>query len=268
MATMLEARGISKCFGGLKAVDSVDMGIEDGSIFGIIGPNGAGKTTFFNVCSGVYKPTSGSILFAGRDITGLPPESIARLGMARTFQNIKLFKYMTVLENVKIGFHIRTSTGVASAILHSRRYREDEDLAAEKGLDILTQVGLAGYKDTLASNLPYGLQRMVEIARALALDPKILLLDEPAAGMNPSETRDLSAFIKKLNARGYTIAVIEHDMKFVMGTCDRILVLNFGKKICEGSPEFVRNDAEVNEAYFGKGMRDGIAAGAGAAGGV
>jgi branched-chain amino acid transport system ATP-binding protein len=266
--TMLEARSVSKYFGGLKAVDSVDMSIPRGSIFGIIGPNGAGKTTFFNLCSGVYKPTSGRIVFAGEDITALAPEMIARRGIARTFQNIKLFKYMTVLENVKIGFHIRTRTGIASAMLHSQRYHDDEELAAGKGLDILRQVGLDSHKDTLASNLPYGLQRMVEIARALALDPKILLLDEPAAGMNPSETRDLSVFIKKLNVAGYTIAVIEHDMKFVMGTCDRILVLNFGKKICEGRPEQVRSDKGVNEAYFGKGMKDAIAARPGAAEGV
>jgi branched-chain amino acid transport system ATP-binding protein len=260
MTAILEARGVCKYFGGLKAVENIDMSIPEGAIFGIIGPNGAGKTTFFNICSGVYKPTAGEIVFAGTNITDLPPEAIARCGMARTFQNIKLFKYMTVLENVKIGFHIRTRTGFISAILHDRHYRDDEELAEEKGFEILDRVGLADYRDTLASNLPYGLQRKVEIARALALDPKILLLDEPAAGMNPSETRDLSNFIKALNADGYTIAVIEHDMKFVMGTCDRILVLNFGKKICEGAPDFVRADKGVNEAYFGKGMTEVSAA--------
>ncbi|HWP68757.1 MAG TPA: ATP-binding cassette domain-containing protein, partial [Rectinemataceae bacterium] len=171
-----------------------------------------------------------------------------------TFQNIQLFKFMTVLENVKIGFHIRTKTTILSALFHSKQYRRDETFAQEKALEILERVGLSEYRDTLASNLPYGLQRKVEIARALALDPKILLLDEPVAGMNPAETQELSDFVKRLNKDGLTIVVIEHDMKFVMNTCNRILVLNFGQKICEGTPESVRNDRGVNEAYFGKGL--------------
>jgi branched-chain amino acid transport system ATP-binding protein len=254
MATVLEARDVCQYFGGLKAVEKVSMKIEEGDIFGVIGPNGAGKTTFFNICSGIFKPTSGEIYFRGENITGLLTERIARRGMARTFQNIQLFKFMTVLENVKIGFHIRTKTGLFTAILRGKRFKTEEKFIEEKGLEILERVGLTPYKDTLASNLPYGLQRKVEIARALALDPKILLLDEPVAGMNPAETQELSDFIKKLNADGYTIAVIEHDMKFVMNTCNRILVLNFGQKICEGVPEFVKNDRGVNEAYFGKGL--------------
>jgi branched-chain amino acid transport system ATP-binding protein len=254
MATILEAREVCQYFGGLKAVEKVNMKIEEGDIFGVIGPNGAGKTTFFNICSGIFKPTAGEILFLGTPITGMLTEKIARMGMARTFQNIQLFKFMTVLENVKIGFHIRTKTGMGAALLRSRRFRSDELFAREKGMEILERVGLSAYRDTLASNLPYGLQRKVEIARALALDPKIILLDEPVAGMNPAETHELSEFIKKLNADGYTIAVIEHDMKFVMNTCNRILVLNFGQKICEGTPEFVKNDRGVNEAYFGKGL--------------
>jgi branched-chain amino acid transport system ATP-binding protein len=254
MATILEARDVCQYFGGLKAVEKVSMKIEEGDIFGVIGPNGAGKTTFFNICSGIFKPSSGEIYFRGENITGLLTERIARRGMARTFQNIQLFKFMTVLENVKIGFHIRTKTDLFTAILRGKRFRAEEKFIEEKGLEILEKVGLAPYKDTLASNLPYGLQRKVEIARALALDPKILLLDEPVAGMNPAETQELSDFIKKLNADGYTIAVIEHDMKFVMNTCNRILVLNFGQKICEGVPEFVKNDRGVNEAYFGKGL--------------
>ena len=254
MATVLEARDVCQYFGGLKAVEKVSMKIEEGDIFGVIGPNGAGKTTFFNICSGIFKPTSGEIYFRGENITGLLTEKIARRGMARTFQNIQLFKFMTVLENVKIGFHIRTKTNILTALLRGRRFRGDEKFAEEEGLAILEKVGLTPYKDTLASNLPYGLQRKVEIARALALDPKILLLDEPVAGMNPAETQELSDFIKKLNRDGYTIAVIEHDMKFVMNTCNRILVLNFGQKICEGTPETVKNDRGVNEAYFGKGL--------------
>lgn len=254
MATILEARDVCQYFGGLKAVEKVSMSIDEGDIFGVIGPNGAGKTTFFNICSGIFKPTAGEIIFRGEPITGMMTEKIARKGMARTFQNIQLFKFMTVLENVKIGFHIRTKTTMLSALLRSKRYRADEKFASEKALEILERVGLSAFKDTLASNLPYGLQRKVEIARALALDPKILLLDEPVAGMNPAETQELSDFVIRLNKDGLTIVVIEHDMKFVMNTCNRILVLNFGQKICEGTPETVRNDRGVNEAYFGKGL--------------
>ncbi|MGA2546593.1 MAG: ABC transporter ATP-binding protein [Rectinemataceae bacterium] len=257
MAHILEARRISKHFGGLKALENVDMAVGEGDIFGIIGPNGAGKTTFFNICSGVFKPTSGNLSFLGQDITKMATERIARLGMARTFQNIKLFKYMTVLENIKIGFHVHTKTNLISAMTRDRTYRKDEKLVEEKGIEILEKVGLERYRETLASNLPYGLQRKVEIARALALDPAILLLDEPVAGMNPMETQELSEFILKLNSDGYTIVVIEHDMKFVMGTCNHVLVLNFGQKICEGTPEEVQKDKEVNEAYFGKGILSG-----------
>jgi len=254
MAIILEAQGISKYFGGLKAIQNVDMKITEGSIFGIIGPNGAGKTTFFNVCSGMYKPTAGRITFKGNDITGQRPEIIARLGIARTFQNIQLFRYMTVLENVKIGFHTRTSVGFRNALFRDKRYRDEEKFITEESKAILEKVGLSPYLDTLASNLPYGIQRKVEIARALALKPAMLMLDEPVAGMNPIETKELSDFIIKLNKEGYSIVVIEHDMKFVMNTCHHILVLNFGQKICEGSPAVVRNDTAVNEAYFGKGL--------------
>ncbi|NMB95533.1 MAG: ABC transporter ATP-binding protein [Clostridiaceae bacterium] len=254
MKVLLEAKSVSKHFGGLKAVDKVDMVINEGDIFGIIGPNGAGKTTFFNLCSGVFPVTGGEIFFNEENITNLRPDIIAKKGMARTFQNIKLFNYMSVLENIKIGFHIHSKTRMWDSILHTSVYKRDEKLAEEKGLEIIERVGLKDYKDTLAGNLAYGMQRRVEIARALALDPKILLLDEPAAGMNPNETMALMEFIKKLNQEGYTIAVIEHDMKFVMNTCNRILVLNFGKKICEGDSECVKANKEVNEAYFGKGI--------------
>jgi branched-chain amino acid transport system ATP-binding protein len=254
MKPILEARDISMYFGGLKAVDAVNMQIRAGDIFGVIGPNGAGKTTFFNICSGVYRPSSGSILLEGEDITHLKPEQIARKGLARTFQNIKLFRHMTVLENVKTGFHINTKTGIIDSLLRSGRYKADECFVTDEGLRILEQVGLLKYRDMPAGNLAYGLQRRVEIARALALNPKILLLDEPAAGMNPNETGELLDFIRSLSAKGYTITVIEHDMKFVMNACNQILVLNFGKKIFEGSPRQVRADKGVQEAYFGKGI--------------
>lgn len=254
MSVMLEAKNVSIRFGGLKAVDEVSFSINEGEVFGIIGPNGAGKTTFFNLCSGVYKPTEGEIYFQGKQITGQNPENIARLGMARTFQNIKLFKFMSVLENVKIGFHTRTRTNFKNALFRDRVYKEDEAFIDEHAREILKSVGLSEYEKTLAGNLSYGMQRKVEIARALALDPKLLLLDEPAAGMNPRESAQLSEFIKMINQKGYTIALIEHDMKFVMSSCDRLLVLNFGKKICEGLPQEVRSDENVIEAYFGRGF--------------
>ncbi|GAA4654487.1 ABC transporter ATP-binding protein [Anaerocolumna aminovalerica] len=259
MGSLLEAKGICKYFGGLKAVEDVSMHINKGDVFGIIGPNGAGKTTFFNICSGIYTPTKGEILLNGDKISHLKSEQIAQRGMARTFQNIQLFKYMTVLENVKIGFHIHTKTKLWDSVLHTKTFKEDEEFTVQKGLEIIDKVGLSKYTDTMAGNLAYGIQRKVEIARALALDPQILLLDEPAAGMNPQETQELMEFIKILNADGYTIAVIEHDMKFVMNSCNRILVLNFGQKICEGTPDDVKSNQQVQEAYFGKGIIAGEA---------
>lgn len=254
MTTILESKDLSIQFGGLKAVDQVNMEIKQGEVFGIIGPNGAGKTTFFNMCSGVYKPTSGEVFFEGKQIGGMPPEEIARLGLARTFQNIKLFKFMSVLENVKIGFHTGTSAGIFNAIMKDQKYKDDEEFIDRRGREILEMLNLTPFADTLAGNLSYGMQRKVEIARALALDPKLLLLDEPAAGMNPNESAELSKFIKMINEQGYTIVLIEHDMKFVMSSCDRLLVLNFGKKIAEGLPQEVRENEQVIEAYFGRGF--------------
>lgn len=251
---LLEAQGICKYFGGLKAVEDVDMQILKGDVFGIIGPNGAGKTTFFNVCTGIYPPTSGKILLNGEDVTGMKSAHVARKRMARTFQNIQLFRFMSVLENVKIGCHINTKTNLIDALFHSKVYKGDEKFTTEKSLDILRKIGLEKYTHAKAGNLSYGLQRKVEIARALALDPDILLLDEPAAGMNPNETSELRDFILELNEQGYTIAVIEHDMHFIMNSCNYILVLNFGKKIYEGYPDDVAINPDVQAAYFGKGL--------------
>ena len=221
---------------------------------------GAGKTTFFNLCSCTLPVTSGEIFFCGQNITHKHAEDAAQLGIARTFQNIKLFTHMTVAENVAVGFHIQTKTNLFDAIVHTKRFKTDELLIKEKTDDILKRLELYQYKDYMASNLSYGMQRKVEIARTMALEPKILLLDEPAAGMNPNETRELLDFVKKLNKDGYTVVVIEHDMKFIMNLCDRIIVLNYGQKICEGTPEEVKNNSQVQEAYFGKGLAAGVPA--------
>ena len=251
MSVILKTSQICKFFGGVKAVNCVDMEVVKGEVFGIIGPNGAGKSTFFNIISGLYKPTSGDAWFDGADLKNKHPETIARLGMARTFQNIRLFSNMTVTENIKIGFHIRTKSNMIDAIFHTKRYKEEERMKEQLTQELLEQVGLSEYASMLAGNLSYGTQRKVEIARALAINPKILLLDEPAAGMNPTETESLMHFIKDLNNQGYTIVVIEHDMKFIMNLCDRILVLDHGNKIAEGTPEQIKVNPEVIKAYFG-----------------
>ena len=256
---LLEAKKLSKHFMGLKAVEQVDMQVYEREILGIIGPNGAGKTTFFNLCSCTIPATSGEILLCGKNITGCHAEDVAQMGIARTFQNIKLFMHMTVAENVAVGFHIQTKTNILDAILHTKRYKNDELLIKQKTEEILKRLDLYEYKDYPAANLSYGMQRKVEIARTMALEPKVLLLDEPAAGMNPNETKELLSFVKKLNTDGYTIVVIEHDMKFIMNLCDRIVVLNHGEKICEGTPDVVKNSRQVQEAYFGKGLAAGIA---------
>lgn len=252
MSELLVCDQISKHFGGLKAIDNVSFSVEKGELVGLIGPNGAGKTTLFNVCTGFYKPTSGRILFDGQDISAQPTNKVAGLGMARTFQNIKLFRDMNVLENVKLGFHSHLHTNPFDALLHTKRYKRDEEFAAEKGMELLKKVGIDEYVHMNAGNLPYGVQRKLEIARALALNPKILLLDEPAAGMNPNETMELSQLIRQLNDEGLTVLLIEHDMKFVMELCSKLVVINFGQKICEGDPITVTSNPEVKRAYLGE----------------
>ena len=252
MAEILSSKGICKYFSGLKAVNHIDMQVQEGEIFGIIGPNGAGKTTFFNVCSGVLPATAGDIYLKGEKITGLRPEEIARKGLGRTFQNIQLFKTMTVWENVRVGCQIHTRKNLWDAVAHTKCYREDEQRSMKKAKELLEELELGEYTNLKAGNLPYGVQRKVEIARMLAAEPEILLLDEPAAGMNPQETKSLREFIRSLNTKGYTIVVIEHDMKFIMNLCHRIMVINFGEKICEGTPEVVQRDEQVNAAYFGR----------------
>jgi len=248
---VLEVNNLTLTFGGVTALDDVSFAIQPGEILGLIGPNGAGKTTCFNVVTGVYKPTAGDVSFQGQPLAGLKRHQITRLGIARTFQNIRLFKSMTALENVMVGTDARHSTGVLSALfrlpLHRREEREGEDRAME----LLRFMGLQAKCDELAANLSYGDQRRLEIARAMATKPSLLCLDEPAAGFNPAEKRTLMRLIRNVRDQGYTVLLIEHDMRLVMGVTDRIVVLEFGKKIAEGSPEQIRNDPAVIAAYLG-----------------
>jgi branched-chain amino acid transport system ATP-binding protein len=256
--SMLATVSTTKAFGGLVAVSDVSIDVEPKSIVSIIGPNGAGKTTFFNMLTGLYRPTAGRILFDGQDVTGRRPDIITALGVARTFQNIRLFSTMSAVENVMVGTHARMKAGLFASILRTPSVRREEADVEERAREMLSYVGLAkDQHDQIASNLSYGDQRRVEIARALASDPKLLLLDEPTAGMNPQESQRLTQFMEQLRReRDLTILLIEHDMKVVMGVSEHIWVLDHGEKIAEGQPEEIRSNERVIEAYLGKQAHD------------
>ena len=249
---IVEVRNLTVKFGGLLALDDVSFDIRRGEILGLIGPNGAGKTTCFNAMTGVYKPTSGDVLLEGQSIKGQKQHRITRLGLARTFQNIRLFGEMTALENVVVGLDARHRTSVPGALLRLPRHTREEKSAIERGMALLEFVGIAQHSDKRARELSYGSQRRLEIARALATDPKLLCLDEPAAGFNPSEKDDLMALIRTIRDEGYTVLLIEHDMRLVMGVTDRIVVLEFGRKLADDVPLAIRNDPRVVAAYLGE----------------
>jgi len=250
---ILTTEDITIRFGGLEAVSKMNFNVKKGEIVGIIGPNGAGKTTFFNMLTGIYEPTEGLIKYKGHVINKLKPHKIAELGISRTFQNIRLFDRMTVLENVMLGKHCRTKSNIIDAVFNTKRHRQTEKQVEEDAIKLLEITGIADFRYEYANSLPYGFQRKLEIARAMATDPEIILLDEPAAGMNENETRELSKFILRVRDMGYTIILIEHDVRLVMDICERIYVLNYGRLIAEGTPNMIKSDPAVVEAYLGKG---------------
>ena len=267
-ASLLSLRGLTRRYAGLVAVDGVDLDVAAGGIHAVIGPNGAGKTTLFNLVSGVVRPSSGSIALGGQDVTALSPDRRAALGVGRTFQNIRVFGSMTVAENVLTGLHCAGRTGLVGTLLRTPGFRREERAGKERAAAALDLVGLGGKAGALAGSLSYGDQRRLEIARAMAPSPRLLLLDEPAAGMNPAETEALGTLVRQLGEMGTTVLLVEHDMGFVMGISSAVTVLSFGRKIAEGRPEAVRQDRAVIEAYLGQKVADRLARAHGPAGAV
>ncbi len=250
---MLEVHGVTCVFGGLTALDEVSFTARAGEITGVIGPNGAGKTTLFNIVTGIYTRTAGRIVLDDCDISGLPPERLARLGLVRTFQNIELFGQMTVLENVMVGLHTRSRSGFLSCACKLPHHLAEEKRIRSQAFELLEFVGIPDLADTVAANLPFGKGRLLEIARALAVQPRLMLMDEPAAGLNSRETWQLGELIRKIRENGVTVVLVEHDMELVMDICDAIVVLNLGKKLAEGTPRQIQENPEVIAAYLGEG---------------